>query len=133
MSAQALHDRSIDEANLVYAMCHEISNLVAAIRLQAHLLDEDLDARGLLRHHMLDRDDWRQAVDHPPADTRAKVRGECVERWSKNPKDYNCNWSRVRGRDGFVDLSDPFETTVRWVESTTLTPLEDLLLDGWPP
>jgi signal transduction histidine kinase len=28
-------------------MCHEISNLVAAIRLQAHLLDEDLDARGL--------------------------------------------------------------------------------------
>ena len=33
--------------NLVFALCHEISNLVAAIRLQAHLLDEELDARGL--------------------------------------------------------------------------------------
>lgn len=33
--------------NLVFAMCHEISNLVAAVRLQAHLLDEDLDARGI--------------------------------------------------------------------------------------
>ncbi|MCP4039145.1 MAG: hypothetical protein GY733_19555 [bacterium] len=33
--------------NLVFAMCHEVSNLVAAVRLQAHLLDEDLDARGL--------------------------------------------------------------------------------------
>jgi signal transduction histidine kinase len=33
--------------NLAFAMCHEISNLVAAVRLQAHLLDEELDARGL--------------------------------------------------------------------------------------
>jgi len=36
-----------DSANLVFAMCHEVSNLIAAVRLQAHLLDEDLDARGI--------------------------------------------------------------------------------------
>ena len=47
MSAQAFRDPATDSAALVFAMCHEISNLVAAMRLQAHLLDEELDARGL--------------------------------------------------------------------------------------
>jgi len=32
---------------LVFAMCHEIGNVVAAIRLQAHLIDEELDAKAL--------------------------------------------------------------------------------------
>ncbi len=47
MSARAFHEPMNDSAGLVFAMCHEVSNLVAAVRLQAHLLDEDLDARGL--------------------------------------------------------------------------------------
>ncbi len=47
MSARAFHEPASDAATLVFAMCHEISNLVAAVRLQAHLLDEDLNARGL--------------------------------------------------------------------------------------
>lgn len=45
--AEAFREPANDAANLVFAMCHEISNLVAAIRLKAHLLDEDLDTRGL--------------------------------------------------------------------------------------
>jgi len=36
-----------DANRLVFAMCHEISNLVAAVRLQAHLLDESLSPREL--------------------------------------------------------------------------------------
>jgi signal transduction histidine kinase len=36
-----------EAADLVFAMCHEISNAVAAIRLQAHLIDDELDAKGL--------------------------------------------------------------------------------------
>lgn len=47
MSAEGFPEPANDSAGLVFAMCHEISNLVAAVRLQAHLLDEDLDARGL--------------------------------------------------------------------------------------
>ncbi|MFT5442856.1 MAG: hypothetical protein ACI8W3_001900 [Myxococcota bacterium] len=47
MSAEAFEEGTDHSANLIFAMCHEISNLVAAIRLQAHLVDEDLDARGL--------------------------------------------------------------------------------------
>ncbi|MCH7866593.1 MAG: hypothetical protein IH881_02775 [Myxococcales bacterium] len=47
MSARSFREPATDSADLVFAMCHEISNLVAAVRLQAHLLDEELDARGL--------------------------------------------------------------------------------------
>jgi signal transduction histidine kinase len=32
---------------LVYAVCHEIGNLVAAVRLQAHLLDEEMAPKEL--------------------------------------------------------------------------------------
>ena len=36
-----------EETELVFSLCHEIGNLVGAVRLQAHLLDEDLGAREL--------------------------------------------------------------------------------------
>lgn len=47
MPTEAFSNQANDPSQLLFAVCHEISNLVAAIRLQAHLLDEDLDARGL--------------------------------------------------------------------------------------
>lgn len=47
MPPEAFPNRADDSTSLVFALCHEVSNLVAAVRLQAHLLDEDLDARGL--------------------------------------------------------------------------------------
>jgi nitrogen-specific signal transduction histidine kinase len=41
-------ERAVDEgAELVFAVCHEIGNLLAAVRLQAHLLDEELGPREL--------------------------------------------------------------------------------------
>jgi len=36
-----------EENRLVFAVCHEIGNWVTAIRLQAHLLDEDLGPKDL--------------------------------------------------------------------------------------
>ncbi len=47
MQAEAFRNHADDSESLIFAMCHEVSNLVAAVRLQAHLVDEDLDARGL--------------------------------------------------------------------------------------
>jgi signal transduction histidine kinase len=48
MSSVFEQDVPEEEAQrLVFAMCHEISNLVAAVRLHAHLIDDDLDPRGL--------------------------------------------------------------------------------------
>lgn len=43
-------------AELVLALCHEIGNLVGAVRLQAHLLDGDMSPRELARAS-LDVDD----------------------------------------------------------------------------
>jgi signal transduction histidine kinase len=47
MATEELLSHADNAKRLVFAMCHEISNLVAAVRLQAHLIDEDLSARGL--------------------------------------------------------------------------------------
>lgn len=47
MPGESLPDRTDESNRLVSAICHEISNFVAAIRLQAHLIDEDLDRRAL--------------------------------------------------------------------------------------
>ena len=93
----------------------------------------DLDARGLLRHHMLPPDDWRQAIDHPPADTRARVRSDCVTRWNQTRDEYTCDWSRISGPGGYVDLSDPFETTTQWQNNPTAPQPQDLLIDSWLP
>jgi len=40
-------DETPDRDALVFAIAHEVGNHLGAIRLQAHLLDDDLDARGL--------------------------------------------------------------------------------------
>ena len=42
-------DMASREPDLVFAIAHEIGNHLGAIRLQAHLLDEDLDPRSLAK------------------------------------------------------------------------------------
>lgn len=47
-------NQAIEAADaLVFAIAHEVGNHLGAIRLQAHLLDEDLDTRGLASASML--------------------------------------------------------------------------------
>ncbi|MCG8588721.1 MAG: hypothetical protein MJE66_05470 [Proteobacteria bacterium] len=38
---------AFEAAEIVFALCHEIGNLLAAVRLQAHLIDSDVSAREL--------------------------------------------------------------------------------------
>lgn len=47
---------SVAPIELVLALCHEVGNLVGAVRLQAHLIDEDMTRRDLARA-TLDVDD----------------------------------------------------------------------------
>jgi signal transduction histidine kinase len=47
MLGDSKQDNSEEARQLVFAMCHEISNLGAAVRLHAHLLDDELDPRGV--------------------------------------------------------------------------------------
>lgn len=47
MAGNAVIEKSPSQHAVVFAIAHEIGNHLAAIRLQAHLLDEDLDLRAL--------------------------------------------------------------------------------------
>jgi len=47
-SARTSQDEA-GSADLAFALCHEISNLVGAVRLHAHLLDDDMGPRELAR------------------------------------------------------------------------------------
>jgi hypothetical protein len=38
-----------DDAELVFALCHELGNLMGAVRLHAHVIDEDMGRRELAR------------------------------------------------------------------------------------
>ena len=70
MSAQAFRDPATDSAALVFAMCHEISNLVAAVRpggvvIASGVLAENQDsvrdaltAAGAVPSRSLTEDGW---------------------------------------------------------------------------
>jgi hypothetical protein len=74
-----------------------------------------LDRAGALRHVVRDLD-VEGAVEHPPTDTRARVRGEVVRRLSAAGIRYGAEWTSVHDRDGHreLDLGNPFEATERW-------------------
>lgn len=47
--ANSANDQAVSQNELVFAIAHEIGNHLGAIRLHAHLIAEDLDARSLAR------------------------------------------------------------------------------------
>jgi hypothetical protein len=76
-----------------------------------------LDAAGALEHRVMDID-VAHAVQHPPQDTRARIRGEVIRRLSESRTQYTAEWTRIydRDRDRELNLMDPFEKEERWRE-----------------
>ena len=76
-----------------------------------------LDAAGALEHRVMDFD-VAHAVQHPPHDTRARLRGEVVRRLSESRSPYVAEWTRIydKNHDRMLDLTDPFEQEERWLE-----------------
>ena len=73
-------------------------------------LRQRLEGAGLLRR-FVDEATCRQAVDTPPATTRARLRGAVVARAEDLRRDVSVDWVGVRLDDGVcspVTLSDPF-------------------------
>lgn len=77
-------------AELVAAIAHEVGNHLGAIRLQAHLLDEDLDARGLAEASML-----IDGLAGRSGPLLALLRPLLAEKW---PAPRTGAWSNVAGR-----------------------------------
>jgi proteasome accessory factor A len=104
----------------------------AFLALRAELLEVDtrfgqlgekgifssMDRAGVLQHRVpgIDSKSIEEAMVNPPASGRARIRGECVRRFSDSPSFYLCDWQGVYDllSRRWLDLSDPFETKERW-------------------
>jgi hypothetical protein len=85
------------------------------------LLAEDgifaaLDRAGTLTHHVPGVDNIEHAMAHPPAIGRARLRGQCVQRFADQAQRFVCGWRGVRDREKnlILDLSNPFATEENW-------------------
>ncbi|MFW6162293.1 MAG: proteasome accessory factor PafA2 family protein [Planctomycetota bacterium] len=75
-----------------------------------------LDRCGVLSHHVEGVDNFAHAREHPPAEGRARVRGECVRKIADRGSPAVCCWSRIfdHRERRVLDLSDPLENSEHW-------------------
>jgi hypothetical protein len=76
-----------------------------------------LDRAGTLTHRM-ESLDFAGAIAHPPQDTRARLRGEVVQRLTRAGTRYSAEWTGIYdiGHRRQLDLRNPFETEERWTD-----------------
>jgi hypothetical protein len=74
-----------------------------------------LDRAGALPHRIRELD-VADAVNNPPADTRARIRGRVVQQLSEQGIRYGAEWTGIYDKDGRreLDLRNPFESEERW-------------------
>ena len=75
-----------------------------------------LDAAQALGHGLAGVDNIEHAMQNPPSVGRARLRGECVKRFSGESPDYACDWEGVWDLRGqrHLDLSEPFASEEHW-------------------
>jgi proteasome accessory factor A len=74
----------------------------------------ELDRRGVLDHRVSGVDGVEAAMREPPAEGRAKLRGDAVRSLS-GKRSARCTWQTVTAADGrTLDLSDPFANAEVW-------------------
>lgn len=87
-------------------------------QLGAGGIHAQLSASGLTGPELVSDEQVAHAVQYPPAGGRAMVRGQLIRSLSQNESAsaFMCGWTRVWDRRDrlFVDLSDPFGTSVVW-------------------
>ena len=90
---------------------------VALLDLQYHDLDRErgvfyrMQRRGMVER-MCDDADIARAVEHPPATTRARLRGEFIRRAKERKRDYTVDWVHLKLNDQAqrtVLCKDPFK------------------------
>lgn len=74
-----------------------------------------LDSAGVLNHRMEGVSEVEQAVTHPPATGRARVRGQAIRRLA-GTSDAKCDWERIvnYSEGQTMDLADPFAHEESW-------------------
>jgi len=94
-------------------------------RLGPHGLFEALDGAGVLSHRVSGVDNIEHAMNHPPAEGRARLRGEAILRLAGSRRVW-CDWQKLWDgtENRSLDLSDPFENSERWRSASN----QDLLV-----
>ena len=74
-----------------------------------------LDESGVLAHHFPGVDNIEHAMANPPAEGRARLRGEAIREHLGRPH-YRCGWDSVWDQKAgrVLDLADPFAREKRW-------------------
>lgn len=108
------------------------------LRLRAQLLELDmrfaqvgeeglfriLEQSGQLDHAVPGVDNIEHAMANPPAQGRARLRGQCVQRFSRQGGRYACDWQGVwdMTKRRMLDLSDPLADEEHWQEMSDCRP-----------
>jgi hypothetical protein len=114
-----LRDRGLswDELNSILNLRQELCEIDTRFsQLGGRGIFSELDAAGVLTHHVEGIDRIDEAVSDPPPRHRAQIRGQAIKRLSGDNVRYKCDWSGIWDFDidRYLDLSDPFETRERW-------------------
>jgi hypothetical protein len=72
-----------------------------------------IDRAGVLDHRVSGVDRIDEAMEQPPDEGRAHVRGTEIQRVQHERGRYVCSWSEIRDNwtRATLDLSDPFTST----------------------
>ncbi|MBI0106068.1 proteasome accessory factor PafA2 family protein [Bifidobacterium polysaccharolyticum] len=91
-------------------------DLAEALDLDYHDLSAGRSYPGLVRHGLMrspvDDSEVERAMDQPPEDTRARLRGDFVRAADRGTRTWSCDWSHLvlgGSRRVEVDLPDPFD------------------------
>ncbi len=84
--------------------------------LQIDGLFERLSAAGELQHQMLEDEEVESAVDYPPDQPRAALRGTFVREHSRENPRYRVGWTQVSDLEEMrcADIADPFSASLEW-------------------
>lgn len=85
---------------------------------------EALDASGVLDHSVPGVDRIDEAIDQPPKQGRARLRGETIRQAAGTAQRYSCSWEFVidHTTEAYLDLLDPFAERSTWKTPPQPTP-----------
>ncbi len=75
-----------------------------------------LDRAGVLNHRIGTDEEIARAIEAPPGNGRAKLRGDQIRRLRSRRRSVSCSWNRIIDprRRRLLDMSDPFRKTAKW-------------------
>lgn len=117
LSRLGVADFSWDELEQILRLQQELFEMDACFgELGDRGIFNQLDRDGVLDHHVEQVEHIETATTDPPAEGRARLRGEVIRRVQPDRQEYTGDWSFIDHPAGNrrLDLSDPHTATENW-------------------